>query len=374
MITIKKVETAKDRRAFVNFFFDLYKGNKYWAPPFRDNERNLMVEKKNPASEYSDHEWYIAYKDGKPAGRVGAIINHKANDIWENKVVRITRFDFIDDKEVSKALIDVVREYGKKFGVNKIQGPLGFTDLDYEGMLIEGFEEKGTYVTLYNYPYYVEHMDALGFEKDADWVEYQLKVTDKASALLSRISKMLLSRGEYKLLEFTKISQAKKYLGGMFDVWEDAYKELYGTTPLTQRQIDQAIKENIGFANPHFLKLLADKNDRIVGFALCFPSFTDAAQKANGSLFPTGIFHFLKARSKIDILDLYLVGVIPELQGLGLNAILMDAIMKSAKEFGVPYAESNPELETNEKVQAQWKYFEKRQHRRRRSYIRDIDL
>ena len=236
MIEIKKVETAKERRAFVNFLFDLYKGNKYWAPPFRDNERNLMIPSKNPASEYCDSEWYIAYKDEKIVGRVGTIINHKANEIWKNKVVRITRFDFVDNKEVSKALIDAVSEYGKKHGMEEIQGPMGFTDLDYEGMLIEGFDEMSTYITLYNFPYYLEHMNALGFEKDADWVEYQIKVTEKASALLSRVSKMLLKRGEYKLLEFTKIKDAKKHLNGMFDVWTEAYKELYGTTPLTQKQ------------------------------------------------------------------------------------------------------------------------------------------
>ncbi|MCK5129885.1 MAG: N-acetyltransferase [Clostridiales bacterium] len=373
MIEIRQATTAKDRRNFVNFFFDLYKGNKYWAPPFRDNERNLMIEEKNYASEYCDTAWFLAYKDNKIVGRVGAIVNNRANDVWNNKVVRITRFDFIDDKEVSKALINAVTEFGKSLGMTEIQGPIGFTDLDYEGMLIEGFEEQSTLVTLYNYEYYVDHMDSLGFKKDADWVEYQVKVTEKATSLLSRISEIVLKRSEYKLLEFTKINDAKKHLDGMFDVWTDAYKELYGTTPLSQKQIDQAIKENITFANPHFLKLIADKNDKIVGFGLCFPSFTKAARIANGNLLPFGIFHFLRARNKIEVLDLYLVGVIPELQGLGLNAIIMDAVMKSGKKFDIKFAETNPELETNTKVRSQWKYFEKRQHRRRRCYIRSID-
>ena len=288
MIEIKKVESAKDRKTFVNFFFDLYKGNKYWAPPFRDNERNLMVPEKNPASEYCDHEWYIAYKDGKPAGRVGAIINSKANDIWKNKAVRITRFDFIDDPEVSKALIDAVAEYGKAHGMDEIQGPLGFTDLDFEGMLIEGFEETGTYVTLYNYDYYPKHMDALGFEKDVDWMEYQLKVTEKASSLLSRISEMVIKRGGYKLMEFTRIKDVLPHLPNMFDVWETAYKVLFGATPLTQRQIDQAIKENISFANPNFVKFVADKDDNIVAFGLCFRPLPKRRKKRTDISCPPG--------------------------------------------------------------------------------------
>jgi GNAT superfamily N-acetyltransferase len=372
MVEIKKVESAKDRRVFVNFFFDLYKGNKYWAPPFRDNERNLMVPAKNPAAEYCDFEFYIAYKDGKPAGRIGAIINHKANNIWKNKVVRITRFDFIDDMEVSKALIDAAAEYGTRNGMTEMQGPLGFTDLDYEGMLIEGFDEMSTYVTLYNYDYYPKHMEALGFGKDADWMEYQISMPDKPNPVIERISQMVQKRGGYKLIEVDKIKDAKKYLPGMFDVWEVAYKELYGTTPLTQRQIDQAIRENISFANPNFVKFVEDKDGKIVAFGLCFPSFTKAAQKANGRLLPTGLFHFLHDRNNIEVLELYLIGVVPELQGMGLNAIIMDAVTKSAFKMGVKYAESNPELEDNKKVRSQWKNFEKRQHRRRRSYIKQI--
>lgn len=373
MVEIKKVESAKDRRTFVNFFFDLYKGNKYWAPPFRDNERNVMRAKTNPAYEYCDAEWYLALKDGKVVGRVGAIVNHKANEIWKNKAVRITRFDFIDDMEVSKALLEQVEQFGKEHGMTQVQGPLGFTDLDFEGLLIEGFKEQDVFVTLYNHDYYMKHFDALGFKKDADWVEYQVKVTPKATELLSRISQIVQKRGGYKLLEFTKISQAKKYLGGMFDVWEESYKELYGTTPLTQKQIDLLIRDNISFANPHFVKLVADKDDNIIAFGLCFPSFTKAARVANGRLFPRGIFHFLYARNHIEVLDLYLVGVVPRLQGMGINAIIMNAIMKSAEKFGVKYAETTSELETNTQVQSQWKYFEKRQHRRRRSYIKDID-
>ena len=372
MIEIKKVESAKDRRTFVNFLFDLYKGNKYWAPPFRDNERNLMVPEKNPAAEYCDSEWFIAYKDGKPAGRVGAIINHKANGIWKKKAVRITRFDFIDDKEVSKALINAVVEYGKKHGMQEVQGPMGFTDLDYEGMLIEGFDEMSTYVTLYNHDYYPKHMDAMGFEKEADWMEYQISMPEKPDPTIERISEMVKKRGGYKLLEFTRIKDALKYIPDMFDVWTVAYKELYGQTPLTQRQIDQAVRDNISFANPNFLKFVADKDGKIVAFGLCFPSFTKAAQKANGSLFPTGLFHFLHARNHIEVLELYLIGVVPELQGMGLNAMLMDAVVKSAFRLGVKYAESNPELEDNKKVQSQWKNFEKRQHRRRRSYVKKI--
>lgn len=372
MIEIKKVTTKRQRHQFVNFLFKLYKGNKYWAPPFRDNERNLMIDDKNPACEYCDTEWFLAYKDGKVVGRCGAIINHKANKIWNNNVVRITRFDYIDDKEVSKTLIDAVEKFGKENGMTEVQGPMGFTDIDEEGMLIDGFEELSTYITIYNYEYYVDHMEALGFKKDVDWVEYQIKMPEKPNPVIERIAGMVMKRGGYKLIEFTKMSQVKKYIPDFFNVWTDAYKDLYGTTPLTEEQKDQIVREYISFANPNFIKFIADKDDNIVAFGLCFPSYSKASQKANGNLLPFGIFHFLKALKKTDVLELFLIGVTPKLQGLGLNAILMDAVTKSALKHGIKYAESNPELEDNNKVRSQWKNFETRQHRKRRSYIKEI--
>lgn len=373
MVEIKKVETSKQRKEFVNFFYKLYKGNKYWAPPFKQSEMDTVTPGKQAAHSFCDSQYFLAYKDDCLAGRVGAIVNHKTNMQWDENSVRFTRFDFIDDYEVSGALLKAVQDWGKeKFNADKCHGPLGYSDLDQEGMLTEGFDEMGTFVTLYNYEYYVDHMNYHGYSKDTDWVEYRFPIPDKVDKRMHTISKMLQKKAGYKLLEFTSTKQLLLHAEDLFEVWNKAYIVLFGAAVLDKAQVDEVIKEFIGIVNPEFIKMVADKEDNVVAFAICFPSLTKAAQKAKGNLIPFGILHFLRALKKNDTLDMYLVGVIPQLQGKGINAILIDSIMETAIRYNMKYAESNPELEDNEKVQSQWKGFDKRQHRRRRCWKKEL--
>jgi len=368
MVEIKTVETKKQRKEFVNFFYRLYRGNKYWAPPFRASEMDAITPGKQAAHKFSDSKYFLAYKNGKIVGRVGAIINHKTNDKWDENCVRFTRFDFIDDYEVSGALLKSVEDWGREsYKTSKCQGPLGYSDLDQEGMLIEGFEEMGTFVTLYNYDYYVDHMKHHGYGKDIDWIEYRMPVPDKVDKRIHTISQMLQKKAGYKLIEFKTTKALLLRANELFDVWNKAYIVLFGAAVLDKDQIDEIIKEFIGIVNPEFIKLVEDRDGNVVAFGICFPSLTKAAQKAKGNLFP-GLLYFLRALKKNDTMDMYLVGVLPELQGKGINAILMDAIMQTAIDYNIKYAETNPELEDNEKVQSQWKGFEKRQHRRRRCW------
>ncbi|MEX1376821.1 MAG: hypothetical protein AB1Z23_05005 [Eubacteriales bacterium] len=373
MIEIKTVETKKQRKEFVNFIYKLYKGNKYWAPQFKESEMAVITPGKQAAHEFCESKYFLAYKDGKLAGRIGAIINFKTNEQWNENAVRFTRFDFIDDYEVSGALLKAVEEWGKKeYSADKCQGPLGYSDLDQEGMLIEGFEEMGTFVTLYNYKYYVDHMVHHGYGKDIDWMEYRFEIPEKVDKRIHTISKMLQNKAGYKLLEFKKTKDLLPYAKSLFDVWNKTYIVLFGAALLSEAQVDEVIKDFIGIVNPEFIKLVADKDDNIVAFGICIPSLTKAAQKAKGNMFPFGLLYFLHALKKNDTMDMYLVGVLPELQGKGVNAILMDGIMQTAIRYKMKYAESNPELEDNEKVQSQWKGFEKRQHRRRRCWMKEI--
>ncbi len=372
MIDIKIVETKKQKKEFVNFFFKLYKGNKYWAPPFKASEMDMLTPGKLAAHKFCDSRFFLAYKDGKVAGRIGAIINHKTNEQWGENSIRFTRFDFIDDYEVSGALLKAAEGWGKEeFNTAKCQGPLGYSDLDQEGMLIEGFDEMGTFVTLYNYEYYVDHMNHHGYSKDTDWVEYRFPIPEKPDKRIHTISQMLQKKAGYKLLEFKSTKELLPRAKEMFEVWNKAYIVLFGAAVLDEDQVNEIIKEFIGIVNPEFIKLVEDKDGNIVAFGICFPSLTKAAQKAKGNLFP-GLLYFLKALKKNDTLDMYLVGVLPELQGKGINAILIDSIMATAIKYNMKYAESNPELEDNEKVQSQWKGFEKRQHRRRRCWKKEI--
>lgn len=372
MIEIKKVETKKQRKKFVGFLYKLYKGNKYWAPPFKSSEMDVVTPNSQVAHEFCESVFFLAYKDGKLAGRIGGIINNKTNEFWKEQCVRFTRFDFIDDLEVSGALLKAVQEWGKQHKMNKCHGPLGFSDLDQEGMLVEGFDEMSTYITLYNHEYYVKHMIHHGYDKDTDWVEYKLKVPKKPDKRIQAVSQLLQKRAGYKLLEFTKTKILIKYAPELFDVWNKTYIVLFGAVALNDAQVNEITNEFISMINPEFIKLVADKDDNIVAFGICIPSLTKAAQKANGNLLPFGMLHVLRALKKNDTMDMYLIGVIPELQGKGVNAILMDGIMRTAIKYGITEAESNPELEDNEKMQSTWRSFDKRQHRRRRCWKIEI--
>jgi len=372
MVKIRKVEGLRDLKRFVDFPNKLYKGNACYVPALRMDEMNTLRRDKNPAYSFCEADYFLAYRGGEIVGRVGVILNTRANETWNQKRVRITRLDFIDDAEVFDALIDTAERWARERCMEEIHGPLGFTDLDMEGMLIEGFEELGTFATIYNHPYYREHMIRRGFQKDVDWMEFQIVIPEKPNEKVARLAEIVKRKFGYRLLEFKRTKDILPWAHQMFDVLEEAYEQLYGVAPMTPELVDAYIDQYIGFANPDFIKLVVDQNDELVAFGITFPSFSRAMQKSGGRLLPFGFIPILRSIKKNDRLDLYLVGIKPEHQGKGVNALMMDAITREAIKYNMKITESNPELELNDKVQSQWKFYETRQHRRRRCFVKAV--
>ncbi len=376
-ITIKKVSGRKELEKFIRFNYRLYKDNAYSVPDLFDDMLNTFNKKKNAAFEFCEADYFLAYKDDKLVGRVAAIINNKANEKWEKKEVRFGWIDFIDDLEVSDALLKTVEEWGKARGMEYIQGPLGFTDFDAEGMLIEGFDQLSTMATIYNYPYYPEHMVKLGYEKDADWVEYQIFIPEAVPEKHQRISELVKRKYNLKVKKYTSAKKiAKDYGQKIFELMNEAYSPLYGYSPLSQKQIDQYVKMYLPILDLRMVTLITDANDELVCVGVSMPSLSTALQKAHGRLLPFGWYHLLKAlfmKRRAPMLDLLLVAVKPEYQNKGVNALLFSDLIPTYRELGFIFAESNPELEMNGKVQAQWDYFKTEQHKRRRAFIKKID-
>ncbi len=372
-VLIKEVNGRSDLRKFINFPLKLYAGCDKFVPSFMFDEKATFIPEKNPAYEYCESKQWLAYKDGKLAGRIAGIINHKYIDRWGKKAARFGWIDFIDDEEVSSALINKVIEWARGYSLEYVHGPLGFTDMDYEGMLIEGFEEMGTLPTIYNYPYYPEHLTKLGFEKEVDWVEFEIKVPEKIPEKAERIAEIVKQKFGIRVFDAKKSKDFIPYGKDLFGMLNNAYKDLFGFVELTDKQIDKYIKQYIGFVVPDYLKILLDKDDRVAGFVIAMPSLTKALQKSKGRLFPTGFIHILKALKKSNrYLDMYLGAIRPDLQGKGADALLMTELTRSAIKNGIITAETSIELETNVLVQSHWKYFENRQHKRRRCFIKKI--
>ena len=375
-VTIKKVSTKRDLKRFIRFNYELYKHNPYSVPDLYDDMLNTFNKQKNAAFEFCEAEYFLAYKDGKLAGRVAAIINRRANETWQKKEVRFGWIDFIDDTEVSEALIRTVEQWGKERGMTHIQGPLGFTDMDAEGMLIEGFDQLGTMATIYNYPYYPAHMERLGFRKDADWVEFKIYIPDAIPDKHRRISDLIQRKYNLQIKKYTSGKKiAQDYGQAIFELVNEAYQPLYGYSSLTQRQIDQYVKMYLPILDLRMVTLITDADDQLVAVGISMPSLARALQRSHGRLLPFGWFHLLKAlffKRRSHILDLLLVAVKPEYQNKGVNALLFSDLIPVYQQLGFEYAESNPELELNGKVQAQWDYFKTEQHKRRRAFVKEI--
>ena len=377
MITIKQVETKKELKRFIRFNYELYKDNPYSVPDLYEDMLNTFSEK-NAAMEFCEAAYFLAYReDGTLVGRVAAIINRKANEQWGLKTVRFGWIDFVDDEEVSEALLRKVEEWGRERGMTQIEGPLGFTDMDAEGMLIEGFEELSTMATIYNFPYYQRHVERLGFEKAADWVELLMTVPKETGMpeRLSRIAEIVMKKYDLRIKKYTSSKKiARDYGQEIFRVINEAFRPLFGYSELSQKQIDQYIKMYLPVLDLKLVSLITEANGRLVAVGISMPSMSMALQKAKGKLTPFGWWHLLKALKlkKPKTLDLMLVGVLPEYQGKGVNAILFYDLLPIYISEGYDYVETNPELELNDKVQQQWIYFERRQHKRRRCYKKAI--
>lgn len=375
-ITIKQVSTKRELKRFIRFNYEMYKKNPYSVPDLFDDMLNTFNKKKNAAFEFCEAEYFLAYRDDQIVGRVAAIINHRANTTWNTKHVRFGWIDFIDDLEVSGKLIETVEEWGKAKGMEAIQGPLGFTDFDAEGMLIEGFDQLSTMATIYNHPYYPEHMGKLGFGKDADWMEYKIYIPDEIPEKHQRISDIVQRKYNLQIKKYSSSSKlAKEYGQAIFELINEAYSELYGYSALTQRQIGQYIKMYLPIIDPKMISLIVDADARLIGTAISLPSISEALQKAHGRLLPWGWYYLLKAlflKRHAKVLDLMLIAVKPEFQNKGVNALLFSDLISVYQKLGFIFAESNPELEMNGKVQAQWEYFKTEQHKRRRAFIKKI--
>lgn len=378
-VEIKKVESKKDLKTFVDFHYDLYEGNAYDVPTLFSDDMATLSRDKNAAFEFCEAEYYLAYKDGKLVGRVAAIINNKANKRWGRKTCRFGWIDFIDDLEVSKALLDTVAEYGKSKGMTEVVGPLGFTDFDPEGMLTEGYDQLGTFATIYNYPYYPQHMEKLGgWVKDNDYVEFKIFVPDAMPEKHLKIAQMVEKRYNLHVHVMTKHEVYKEGKGiEVFKVINEAFKDIYGFSELSDKQIMQYINQYLPYGDLRLIPVVEDWNNnrKIVAVGITLPSLSKAMQKTRrGRLFPFGWWHILRSLKchKTNIVDLEMVGVLPEYRSKGAVALLFAHLIPLFQKFGFEWAESQVEMETNENVQNQWQYFETKQHKRRRCYKKEI--
>ena len=380
-IQIKRVETKKDLKQFIEFHYDLYKGDPYDVPNLYSDEVNTLSKDKNAAFDFCEAEYFLALKEGKIMGRVAAIINHKANEKWKKKDVRFGWIDFIDDIEVSRALFKAVEEYGRKKGMDDIVGPLGFTDMDPEGMLTWGFDKLGTMATIYNYEYYPQHMEKLGgWEKDNDYVEYYLVVPEKSPEKYTKIAEMVEKRYN---LHVRKLTKKDIFQGGygkkLFDLINLTYSDLYGFSELTDRQIDQYVKMYFPFADLNLVTVIEDgnKDNQLAGLGITIPSLSHALQKCRrGRLFPFGWWHLLRAIKfhKTDGVDLLLMGFLPEYRSKGANALLFADLIPRYVDYGFKWGETQVEMESNEGVQSQWGPLDPINHKKRRCYRRSLTL
>jgi len=368
---IIKVTSRRDQKRFADFANQLYKGNPYYAPSLLMDEMALF-DPKNAVYEFSEAEYFLAEKDGKVVGRVGLILNRQANEVWNQQRVRFTRLDFIEDIEVARLLMNTAEEWARAHGMKEVHGPMGFSDMDFEGMLIEGFDELDMFTTIYNHPYYYQYLEELGYIKSVDWIEYQIPVPQERNEKIAKIAEMVMKRSKFRLLEFTSKRKVKKWIPKIFDLISEAYAPLYGVFPIPEALKKQTASKFLTLINLKLVKLMVDENDDLVALAIACPSMTRAMQAGNGRLTPKGLLSILRAINHNDRMDLFFVAIKPELQGRGINAVLLDAVNRDAIEMGIKLAETGPQLETNHKIQSQWKSYSPRLHRRRRCYIKTV--
>ena len=370
---IKEVSTRKELDDFVNFPYQLYKGNSYFVPPLRFDEIATLRRDKNPAFDYCEARYWLALRNRKTVGRIAAIINHAFIEKWQKNYLRFGWIDFVNDKEIARALLEQVEKWACEKKMDAVQGPMGFTDLDHEGMLVEGFDQVGTLATIYNYPYYPKYLEEFGYQKDADWVEYLIQIPQRVPENLERIACLIKKRCQLRVVNARKPKDILPYAKEIFQMINHTYSDLFGVVPLTEKQMNYYTRQYFSFIKTDFICLVIDYEGKLAAFGIAMPSLSAALQKANGKLFPFGFFHLLKAMKSNTILDLYLVAIRPDLQGKGVNSILMDELTRSCIRKGIRFAETNPELEKNTKVQALWEYYETRQHKRRRCYIKHLN-
>mgnify|MGYP001004896095 CR=1 FL=1 len=375
-VIIKKVSTKDDLMRFINFGIDLYDGNDYYVPPLIYDERATLNRSKNPAFDHCDASYFLAYRDGKVVGRICVIINFKSNETWNQKHARFGFVDFIDDKDVADALFGAAESWARSRGMEKIHGPLGFTDMDHQGMLIEGFDRLGTMATIYNYPYYSEHMERMDYIKDKDWIEFLIQIPDEVPERFSRMGEVIKRRFGLTVKHFDRKKEVYQYARDIFILINKAYKDLYGFVELSDRQIDYYVDMYIPMIRLEFVTMVLRQTDnKLVGVGIGIPSMSDALRKARGRFLPNGWYHLykaLKGKGGSKVLDLLLIAVDPEYQGKGINALMFNEFIPAANKLGMTMAESNVELEDNSKVHSLWNGMDVEQHKRRRAFIKNL--
>ena len=375
-VEIREIKPVKSQMLkFVHFPIDvLYRENTCYVPALISDELGTLLPDKNPAFDFCESVYYMAYRNGKPVGRIAGIINRVVNERTEKKEGRFGYIDFIDDQEVVDALIDAVMQWAKGKGMNRLTGPLGFTDMDPEGCLVEGFDELGTQATIYNYPYYQKHFERLGFEKDADWIEFKINIPKEIPEKMQRIADIVKSRFGLRTVKFTNRKElVNTYGNALFKLINEAYDDLFGYCPLTDKQIDHYIKQYLPMLPLDHICVIVDSSDTLVGVGISIPSLSRALIKCRGRYLPMGWYHLLQAiHCKTNIVDLMLVAIKPEYQSKGVNALLFTDLIPVFNAHNYEYAETNVELESNQNVQKQWQYFDLVQHKRRRAYTKEI--
>jgi len=375
MLEIKEVKTKKQNRLYITFPDMLYRQTPQYIPAFKSDEYSDWDPKKNPAFSYCECKRFLALRDGKPVGRIGAILSHRANEKWGENRMRFTEVDFIDDAEVSAALFAAVEAFAKEKGCDAVHGPLGFTDLDREGMLVEGFDEQGLFYTYYNAPYYPVHMEKLGYRKSVDWVEFKIlrpAAEGKELKMLHRLADHVAKKHALRVAPVKKRSEFKPYIEEAFTLLNLSYGELYGTVDLDAAQVRRYAAKFIPLIDPDYACVILDGAGKIIGFGATAPDLSQALRASGGKLFPFGFIPVLKTLKHGDVLDLLLIAVHPDWQGKGVNAMIIDYVFANAWRRGIRYAETGPQLETNANVISQWNMFPTEQHKRRRCFIKEL--
>lgn len=373
MVEIIEVKSRCDLKRFIAFPHQLYRGVPCWVPPLTFDELNTLDHDKNPAFAFCRARYWLAMKDNQIVGRIAGIINDRYVKESGKPYARFGWFDFIDDEAVSSALLRMVENWARENGLEAVHGPLGFCDLDKEGMLIEGYDELSMFITLYNYPYYPAHMERLGYGKATDWLEYEIKVPEKVPERIEKLNQLIEKRLNVNIIRSNKKKVFMPYAPAIFELLNEAYKDLYGFVALSDDQVQWYIKQYFGVINPDYIRVVLDQYNQLVAFGIAIPSLARASQKTKGRLLPLGFIHILQALRKNDRLELLLIAVRKDYQGKGINVLLLNDINKTGIANGLKYAETGPELETNKDVQSLWKYYATRQHKRRRCYIKQIE-
>ena len=374
-VEIREIRTKKELKRFIEFANDLYKECPYYCPPLFFDEMNCFNVEKNPALEVSDYQLWMAYREGKPVGRIAGIVNHRANEKWNVKHVRFGWFDFIDDLEVSKALLDTVAQWGKERGMDALNGPVGFTDFDHEGLLLEGYEYLAPMASLYNYPYYVKHVEAYGLTKEADWIEFQVYPPKACPERLERIAEIVKQRSHVRVDKVHSARELERKYGIEYmNVIDEAYQKLYNFQPMTDAQKRYYKKMYFPMLNFDFVTIVVNENNEIVCLGLGMPDISEALRKCGGKLLPFGWFHLLKAlkAKKMESFNFLLIATRPDYQDKGVIALLFQDMIPYINQYGIKRLETTAILETNSKNIANFTQFDHKQHKRRRAYIKAI--